>query len=317
MIGARTGVMQGAQRARTHQRALNYLARNWPLYAMISPALIVLALFHYYPMYGLVIAFQDFNPGLGFAGSPWVGLQNFELLLVLPDFGQVFWNTLVIAVAKIVSVQVVAVIFALMLNEIRSTFFKRTIQTFVYLPHFLSWIVLGGILFDILSAQGMVNQGLGMLGLKPILFLGSNTWFQPTLVISNLWKEAGWAAIIYLAGLTGIDPSLYEAAAIDGADRWHQMLHVTVPGILSLVILIACLDLGNVLNAGFEQILTLYNPAVYATGDILDTWVYRQGLISAQYSLAAAVGLVKSALSFVLILIAYWLAMKVSDYRIF
>lgn len=317
MISARASAMHGAPRLEALQRGTTYLARNWPLYAMMSPALIVLALFHYYPMYGVIIAFQDFNPGLGFAQSPWVGLQNFEFMLALPDFGQIFWNTLVISVGKIVSVQVVAIIFALMLNEIRSVFFKRTIQTFVYLPHFLSWIVLGGILFDILSAQGLVNQTLGALGIKPILFLGSNDWFQPTLIISNLWKEAGWAAIIYLAGLTGIDPALYEAAAIDGADRWQRILHVTIPGISSLIILIACLDLGHVLNAGFEQVLTLYNPAVYSTGDILDTWVYRQGLISAQYSLAAAVGLVKSGLSFVLIVVSYWLALKVSDYRIF
>jgi putative aldouronate transport system permease protein len=309
--------MRGALPMGARRQVAIYVARNWPLYAMISPALIVLALFHYYPMYGVIIAFQDFNPGLGFAQSPWVGLQNFEFMLALPDFGQIFLNTLVISVGKIISVQVVSIVFALMLNEVRSVFFKRAVQTFVYLPHFLSWIVLGGILFDILSAQGLANQTLGVLDIKPILFLGSNDWFQPTLIISNLWKEAGWAAIIYLAGLTGLDPALYEAAAIDGAGRWQRILHVTIPGILSLILLIACLDLGHVLNAGFEQVLTLYNPAVYSTGDILDTWVYRQGLISAQYSLAAAVGLVKSGLSFVLIIVSYWLALKVSDYRIF
>jgi len=226
-------------------------------------------------------------------------------------------NTLVIAVAKIVSIQVSAITLALLLNEIRSNFFKRTVQTFVYLPHFLSWIVLGSILLDILGAQGLVNQFLLTLGSKPILFLGSNQWFQPTLILSNLWKEAGWATIIYLAGLTGVDPSLYEAAAIDGANRWQQTWNVTLPGIVGLIILIACLDLGNVLNAGFEQILTLYNPAVYASGDILDTYVYRAGLISAQYSLAAAVGLVKSVLSFLMIVVAYWLAARLSDYRIF
>lgn len=317
MIGTRIDTIQRARPAGARRRAISYLARNWPLYAMISPALVVLAIFHYYPMYGLIIAFQDYNPGVGFSQSPWVGAQNFEFMLALPDFSQIFLNTVVIAVGKIVSVQVVALVFALLLNEIRSTFFKRTVQTFVYLPHFLSWIVLGGILFDILSTQGMVNQILGQLGFPRILFLGSNAWFQPTLIISNLWKEAGWAAIIYLAGLTGIDPALYEAAAIDGASRWKQTLHVTLPGIVSLIILVGCLDLGNVLNAGFEQVLTLYNPAVYTTGDILDTWVYREGLISAQYSLAAAVGLVKSGISFILILAAYWLALRTSDYRVF
>ncbi len=316
-MSARAGMVQGAARAGARRRTAIYLSRNWPLYVMMLPALVVLALFHYYPMYGIIIAFQDFNPGLGFAGSPWVGLQNFEFLLALPDIRQVFLNTLVIAVGKIVSVQVSAIVLALLLNEVRSTLFKRTVQTFVYLPHFLSWIVLGGILLDILGAQGLVNQSLGSFGIRPILFLGSNQWFQTTLITSNLWKEAGWATIIYLAGLTGTDPALYEASAIDGANRWDQILHVTLPSISGLIILIACLDLGNVLNAGFEQILTLYNPAVYATGDILDTYVYRAGLISAQYSLAAAVGLVKSVLSFVLIVIAYWIAVRVSDYRIF
>lgn len=317
MISARAGGSSATSRLAMRWRVSGYLARHWPLYAMITPALVVLALFHYYPMYGVIIAFQDYNPGVGFVGSPWVGLQNFEFILALPDFSQIFWNTLVIAVGKIVSVQVVAIIFALMLNEVRSALFKRTVQTFIYLPHFLSWIVLGGILLDILSTHGLVNRTLMMLGGQSILFLGSNQWFQPTLILSNLWKEAGWAVIIYLAGLTGVDPALHEAAAIDGAGRWQRVLHVTIPGIRSLIILIACLDLGNVLNAGFEQVLTLYNPAVYATGDILDTWVYRQGLISAQYSLAAAVGLVKSGLSFVLIVISYWVALRVSDYRIF
>lgn len=317
MIGAQASVARGTPRLGVRRRAIIYLSRNWPLYAMIAPALVVLALFHYYPMYGLVIAFQDYNPGLGFARSPWVGLQNFQFLLALPDFQQIFLNTLVIAVAKIVSIQVCAITLALLLNEIRSALFKRTIQTFVYLPHFLSWIVLGGILIDILGTHGLVNQFLNTFGIKSILFLGSNHWFQPTLIVSNLWKEAGWATIIYLAGLTGVDLALYEAAAIDGANRWQQMLHVTLPGISGLIVLIACLDLGNVLNAGFEQVLTLYNPAVYPSGDILDTYVYRAGLISAQYSLAAAVGLVKSALSFVLIVISYWLAVRLSDFRIF
>jgi putative aldouronate transport system permease protein len=298
-------------------RTLVYLGRTWPLYVMISPALIVLALFHYYPMYGIIIAFQDFNPGLGFAGSPWVGLANYEFLLALPDFAQVFTNTLVIAVAKLVSVQFFAVALALMLNEVRSVFFKRSIQTLVYLPHFLSWIVLGGILLDILAPQGMASRAIGVFGIEAPLFLGTNTWFQSTMVLTNLWKEVGWATIIYLAALMGVDPQLHEAAAIDGANGWQRIWNVTLPGIIATIILIACLNLGSILNAGFEQILTLYNPAVYRTGDILDTYVYRAGLVSAQYSLAAAVGLVKSLLSFVLIVIAYWLADRFSGYRIF
>lgn len=295
----------------------NYLARTWPLYAMLILPVIQLIVFHYYPMYGVVIAFQKFNPGLGFTRSPWVGFENFEYIFSNPDFKAVLWNSLVIAISKLVTLQVMAVSLALLLNEIRSTFFKRTVQTVIYLPHFLSWIVLGGILIDMLSTTGLINRGLSILGIKPILFLGSNDWFRPVLIISHLWKEAGWATIIYLAALTGIDPGLHEAAAIDGANRWKRIWHINLPGILSMIILLACLNLGSVLQAGFEQVLTLYNPAVYRTGDILDTYVYRAGLISARYSIGAAIGLFQSAMGFILILIAYRLADKFAGYRIF
>lgn len=294
-----------------------YWQRTWPLYAMLVLPLIQLALFHYYPMYGVVIAFQKFNPGLGFTGSPWVGLANFRDIFANPDFKNVLTNSFVIAVLKIITLQVLAVSLSLMLNEVRLTFFKRTVQTVIYLPHFLSWIVLGGILLDLLSATGLANRGLMNLGIEPILFLGSNDWFRPVVIATNLWKEAGWATIIYLAALTGIDPVLHEAAAIDGANRWQRIRHVNLPGILSIIILLACLNLGSVLQAGFEQILTLYNPAVYATGDILDTYVYRAGLISARYSLAGAVGLFQSVMGFILIVVAYRLADKYAGYRIF
>ena len=294
-----------------------YLARTWPLYLMMVPPLIQLAVFHYYPMYGVVIAFQNFNPGLGFMRSPWVGLANFEYVFANPDFKNVLANSLIIAVTKLVTLQALAVALALLLNEVRNVFFKRTVQTVIYLPHFLSWIVLGGILLDILSTTGMINRGLTALGLQPVLFLGSNAWFRPIIVITNLWKEAGWATIIYLAALTGIDPQLHEAAAIDGANRLQRIRHVNIPGILSMIVLLACLNLGSVLQAGFEQVLTLYNPAVYATGDILDTYVYRAGLISARYSMGAAIGLFQSAMGFILIVIAYRLADKYAGYRIF
>jgi putative aldouronate transport system permease protein len=294
-----------------------YLARTWPLYAMLVLPLIQLALFRYYPMYGVIVAFQNFNPGLGFTRSPWVGLNNFRYLFANPDFKTVLWNSFFIAVAKLLTLQGVSVGLALALNEVRSMLFKRTMQTVIYLPHFLSWIVLGGILVDLLSANGLVNRSLGQLGLGPFLFLGSNSLFRPVIIATNLWKEAGWATIIYLAALTSIDPGLHEAAAIDGANRWQRIRHINIPGISSVIILIACLNLGSVLQAGFEQILTLYNPVVYRTGDILDTYVYRAGLISARYSLAAAVGLFQSAIGFVLIVVAYRLAARFAGYRIF
>lgn len=312
---------RGARRtsiSNTWRSARRYLTVAWPLYVMFLPVLVQLAIFHYYPMYGLVIAFKNYNPGLGFGGSPWVGLENFARAFNSYNFVQVMRNTFTIAMSKIVLGQVSAVVLALLLNEARSIFFRRTLQSIVYLPHFLSWVVLAGILLDLLSSAGLVNRTLRSLGLsKPILFLGDNHYFVPTVLVSYLWQRTGWSTIIYLAALTAIDPQLHEAAAIDGANRWQRMLHVTLPGMRSTVMLAAILSVGNILQAGFDQILNLYNPVVYRTGDIIDTYVYRQGLVQMQYSLATAVGLFKSVMGFVLILISYWLADKYSDYRVF
>ena len=302
---------------RQNSRWWNWFRQNWVLYLMILPGLILLILFTYYPMYGLVVAFQRFNPGLGFIGSPWVGLKHFEKLFSSPAFLMIIRNTMIIAVGKLVLTQLCAIALALLLNEVRRVAFKRTIQTFVYLPHFLSWIVLGGIIIDLLSQNGLVNRALFSLGIKPILFLASNQWFVPTLFLTHLWQELGWSAIIYLAALTGVDPQLYEVAAIDGANRWQQTWNISIPGIRTVIIVVAALNLGNVLNAGFDQVFALYNPSVYATGDIIDTWVYRQGIVSANYSLATAAGLFKSVVSFLLISLGYLLAYKWGDYKLF
>jgi len=298
-------------------RTRNYLARAWPLYAMFVPGLVALAIFSYYPMYGVVMAFQDYNPGLGFLRSPWVGLQNFRDIFSNPDFYDIVRNSFIIATLKIVTLQVAAVALALLLNEVAALWFKRALQTVLYLPYFLSWVVLGGILLDMLSSRGVVAQAFRALGLASPMFLGSNTWFVPTLVVTNIWQSVGWSTIIYLAALTAVDPQLHEAAAIDGAGRWQRVRHITLPAIASTVVLLACLNLGNVLQAGFDQVFTLYNPAVYATGDILDTYVYRVGLISARYSLGAAIGLFKSVMGFILIVSAYRLADKFAGYSIF
>jgi putative aldouronate transport system permease protein len=294
-----------------------YLMRSWPLYIMMLPGLVLLILFSYLPIYGVALAFQKFNPGLGVLKSPWVGLDNFRYLFTLPEFWRITRNTFISAIAKTVTLQFFAVLFALMLNEVRSTIFKRSVQTIVYLPHFLSWVILGGLMLDLLSSTGLVNQLLRQLGVKPIVFLGSNTWFRPVLVITYLWQEVGWAAIIYLAALTGIAPVLYEAAAIDGASRLQQIRYVTLPGIQSMIMLVAVLGLGSMLDAGFDQVLNLYNPVVYPTGDILDTYIYRAGLVSAQFSLATAVGLFRSIVRLILVATGYWLANKYTDYRIF
>ena len=293
-----------------------YIKRAWPLYAMIVPGMLFVLLFRYYPMYGVVIAFQDYSPAKGFVASPWVGWENFEYFFSLPDFGRILGNTLIISIARIVSDQVGAVILALLVNEARHFLFRRTIQTMIYLPYFLSWIVLGGILLDLLSTRGIVNQALGALGVTPQLFLGSNDWFRGTVIASSFWKNVGFSTIVYLAALTAINPVLHEAAAIDGAGRFRRIWHITLPGIRPTIVLLAALSLGDVLQGGFEQILTLYSPAVYRTGDIIDTYVFRVGLISAQYSLAGAVGLFKSFIGFFLIVTSWWLADRFAGYRI-
>jgi putative aldouronate transport system permease protein len=284
---------------------------------MLLPGIIFLFIFSIVPMFGTVIAFQDYIPAKGIFGSEWVGLENFKYMFLLPDSKQIFINTVVIAVMKIVAGLIVPIIFALLLNEVRNIMFKRTIQTVVYLPHFLSWVILAGIMINLFTLDGFVNQLLLMLGLDQIMFLTSNFWFRPILVVSDVWKEFGFNTIIYLAALTGINTALYEAAAIDGANRFQQTLYITIPGLLPTIVLLATLSLGNVLNAGFEQILNMYNPLVYSTVDIIDTYVYRSGLLEMQYGLATAVGLLKSVVSFVLIVISYRLAYKFTNYRIF
>lgn len=273
---------------------------------------------------GILMAFQNFQPGKGFLGSEFVGLKNFIRLWNIPDTMPAFRNTIIIAVWKIVGNLVIPIIFALLLNEIRVTWFKRTVQTITYLPYFLSWVIVAGILIKFLSPgsaasePGFLNTALLHFGLikEPIYFLGTNRTFQGTIIVSDIWKGFGYNSIVYLAALTGIDPTLYEAASIDGAGRWKQTMHVTLPGIAPFIALMTILSIGNVLNAGFDQIFNLYSPAVYETGDIIDTLVYRMGLVNKQYSLSAAIGLLKSIISCVLVLTGYKLADKYAGYKV-
>lgn len=251
--------------------------RELPLHLMLLPGLILVAVFSYTPMAGLVIAFQKFIPSKGmFGDQQWVGLGNFSYVFSLPGFNQALKNTIVIAFWKIILGLAVPIVFALMLNEVNRNGFKRTVQTVVYLPYFLSWVVLGGIFLDMLSpSSGIINQIITALGGKSIFFLGDNRYFKPTLIVTDIWKNFGYGAIVYLAAILGIDTDLYEAAQIDGANRWKQVWHVTLPGMRMIIVLMMVLSLGNVLNAGFDQIFNLYSKAVYESGDILDTFVYR------------------------------------------
>lgn len=289
-----------------------------PLHLMLIPGLVAILIFSYIPMAGVVIAFQKFVPIKGIFGSDWVGLDHFRYMLKLPNFTQILWNTIFIASMKIIAGIIVPVSIALLLNEIRKEAYKRMIQTLIYLPYFLSWVILSGILIDILSpSRGIVNQLIMSLGFDSIFFLGSNDWFPFTLVISNEWKEFGFSTIVYLAALAGINPALYEAAVVDGASRWRQTLHISLPGMMPIIVLMATLSIGSIMNAGFEQVFNLYGPAVYESGDIIDTFVYRIGLEEAQYGLATAVGLLKSVVSLILISVSYFLAYRFANYRIF
>jgi putative aldouronate transport system permease protein len=290
-----------------------------PLYLMVLPGVILVLIFSYGPMVGIVMAFQQFIPAKGLFGDQiWVGFDNFKYVLELPNSMRVLWNTLYIATLKIIFGLIVPIIVAILINEVRHMTLKKSIQTTIYLPHFLSWVVLGGILIDILSpSQGIINMILGLVGIEPIFFLGSNTWFPVTLVGSEIWKEFGFGTIIYLAAITGINPELYEAAKMDGANRFKQTLHVTLPGLRMTIVLLGVLSLGNILNAGFDQVFNLYSTQVYESGDIIDTFVYRIGLLEAQYGVATAVGLFKSVVSCILVTVSYYLAYRFANYRIF
>lgn len=295
------------------------LKNTWPLHLMLFPGILILFVYTVLPFAGNIMAFQDFQPILGFFKSKWVGLDNFIYMFQLPDTFQIFRNTLIIAVGKIVLNLVMSIIFAILLYEAAGKRFKKSVQTICFLPHFLSWVILATIFRDILDGGGVLNQILLNLGLidEPILFLGSNSLFQGIIIGTDVWKEFGYGAIIFIAALAGINQELYEAAAIDGANRLKRIWYITLPGIKVTVVLVATLNVANVLNAGFDQVYNMYSPIVYETGDIIDTYVYRMSFESAQYSLATAVGILKSVVSFLLIITSNYLARKFANYRIF
>jgi len=283
---------------------------------MILPAVTLLTVFRYVPMYGTIAAFQRYKPWLGYRGSPWVGLDNYIRIFSRSDIWEIIRNTFVISMGKIAIGEAASLVFALLLNEVSVVWFKRVIQTLSYLLYFLSWVLFGGILVNILGFRGLLNSALGAFGLKPVLWLADPNLFQPVIVLTHTWKEYGWGAVVIIAALAGIDPTLYEVAAVDGANRWQRVLHITLPGVAPMVVMLLCLSLGNVLNAGFEQLLVMQNSAVLSTGDILETYVYREGLQLQQYSLATAVGLFRSIVGLVMVSLSWWLAGKLANYRI-
>ena len=292
------------------------LKKGWPMYLMLLPGIIVTFIFSYIPLYGLVIAFQDYNPALGFS-SPWVGFKNFEFVFSQPNFIRTIWNTLYMSVMKILGSIAVSVVFELILNEIGSRFAKRVFQTLIYIPNFMSWVILAGIMMDLLTSNGPVNQLLSFLKLPVVNFLGDTKVFPWTMIVTSIWQGFGFGTVVYLAALTGIDPELYDSAKVDGAKRMKQLRYITLPLLFPTIILMLILALGGVMNAGFDQIFNLYSPVVYSSGDIIDTYVYRLGIDQAQYSVATAVGLFKSLVSCVLVILSYILADKVANYRVF
>ena len=287
----------------------------WQYYLMLGPGVVVTFIFCYIPLYGLIMAFEDYNVGLGFQ-SPWVGLKHFRYLFSQPTFTRTIVNTLFISFWKLALGIVVPVTIAVLLNEMKSNRLKRFYQTLIYIPNFLSWIIMAGVLMDILGSSGAINLILTKLGFASVDFLGNAKVFPWTMIVSDIWKGFGYGTIVYLAALTGIDPSLYESAMLDGASRWQQIKNITIPLLMPTIVLMTVLSLGSVLNAGFDQIYNLYSPAVWETGDIIDTYVYRLGIQQAQYSVGAAVGLFKSLVSAIMVIVSYILADKLAGYRI-
>ena len=294
-------------------RAFRVLMRYRAFYIMMLPALLYYLLFRYFPMYGLIISFKDYNINAGILASPWAHpwYKYYAQFFTSPYFTMLISNTLIISLLKIIFGTASAILVALLLNECRSSLLKKSIQTLTYMPHFLSWVIIFGILMAFFSeSNGVVNKIIGEFGGKAIPFLTSNRCFRQVLIASDVWQSTGWNAIIYLAAIAGIDPCLYEAARIDGAKRIRMILHITLPGIKSVVIMLLILRLGSILDAGFDQIYNLYNIQVYQVSDIIDTWVYRTGLQQMNFSLATAVGLFKSLIGFALIIGANGLAKK-------
>ena len=273
------------------------------VYLMLLPGLLLLLIFRYLPMGGLIIAFQDFNIFEGIGGSEFVGLANFRRVFENPDFYKVLWNTIFINVYKLCFYIPLPIIVAIMLEEIRMRRFKATVQTVIYLPHFLSWIIVGGLFANLLATNtGLVNSVLESMGLESVKFMYDPAVFPSVIVFSSMWKEIGWGAIVYLGALTAIDPQLYEAAKIDGASRIKQIFNITLPGIAGTFVVVTLTNLAGLLTNSFEQILVMYNPAVYDVADVISTYVYRYGIGQMEYGYSTAIGLFNSLVGFILIM---------------
>ncbi len=314
-------VIQASQREGLKKKRAEKVKRQLPLHLMMLPSVLLATVFSIVPLFGIIIAFQDYNIAEGIFGSQFVDIYNFTKLFNRADFGRALFNTVYIAIWKIVLTTLLSIILSLLLNEMISARAKKIVQTIIFLPYFLSWALIGSVFVEIFSLSGIVNTFLGSFieNYQPIDFLADNRYFRIIIIGTDLWKNLGYQAVVFLAAITGIDPSLYEAAEVDGANRWQMCWHITMPGIKTMIILTCVLNIGNIMNAGFDQILVMYNPLVYETGDILDTMSYREalGLGTSDFSLSTAISLFKSVISCIFFAISYKIAYKVDNYTIF
>lgn len=298
------------------QRLLKDLRMNRTIYIMLLPVVAYYIIFHYGPMYGLQIAFKDFIPMRGFTGSPWAGFKHFEDFFGSVFFWRILRNTLLLSLYSLIFFFPAGIIFALLLNELRSNKLRRVVQTISYMPHFISLVVIVGIMFDFLARDGLINDIIVFFGGEAIPFLRSAEWFRTLYISSDVWQGIGWNSIIYLAAISNVNPTLYEAARMDGANRWRQMWHVTIPGIMPTIIILLILFIGKFMTVGFEKIILMYNPVLYETADVIQTYVYRKGILEANYSYSAAVGLFNAIISFTLLILANFFAKRVGETKL-
>ncbi len=294
-------------------RLVDHFKREWQIYVMLLPTIIWFVVFLYKPMYGLQIAFKDYSIFRGVAGSDWVGFEHFQTLFSNDQFLRAIKNTIVISALNLLFGFPAPIILALMFNEVLNATYKKTAQTIVYLPHFISSVIIAGIVITAFSpTAGIVNTIIGWFGLDPVYFLTQPEWFRPIFVGTGIWQEAGFGSIVFLAAIAGVNPSLYESAVVDGANRWQMMWKITIPSILPTILIMLIIRIGNIMEVSFELVILLYQPATYETADVVNTWIYRQGLQSGQYDLAAAAGLFNAVVAFVLVMTANTLSRRFS-----
>jgi putative aldouronate transport system permease protein len=305
MMNRRTGKLAALKK---------HIRRDKYLLLIIFPVIVYYILFHYLPMYGILIAFKKFYPLQGILGSPWVGFKHFEQFFNSIYFWRIMKNTLLLSFYSLFWGFPVPIIFALLLNELKDNLFKKTVQTVSYLPHFISIVVIAGMIVNFTSPiDGIINQLLGWFGVEPIHFMNESGYFRTIFISSGIWQEFGWGTIIYLAAIAGIDPQLYEAAQMDGATRWQKMRHITLPCILPTIIILLILSLSRMMDVGFEKIILLYNPTTYETADVISTYVYRRGILGGDFSLSAAIGLFNNVINLILLICVNYISRKVSE----